>query len=1108
MAAHKQIITSAASRPIMGLVYNCPISAYLLSIDAIEDDKHGFIHNPILENEIAEIVSIMLYNDTRVRTLDARAAKHGISRQSPRYALSIAFPETFYYKRVSDDDSVVLIQDGVFISGKLTKLDVSEAIVQAVHVKYGDDITARFLTEAHFILDWYLERRGFSIGLMDMLLSNPEAAKQAITKKIAEIRVQVKAAETNESTTEIEKKYNQMEINSYLSSVLNVGKEMAKGDISGEKNSLGIMVLSGAKGGTNNVAQIAGAIGPQFIEGNLPEKIIPYNRALCYFEGFEKSIESQSFCVHSFSDGLDPDEFIFHMGGSRLGLLDTQMKTADIGALQRRISKVLENDKINYFGGVVNSSGVYTSLSYGEGYACNELMMVKGFKSTGDMYMPFDLRKLSNELNSEFDANPNPSKLTSYEIMEILSVIPSVQAAVSTIADYNLKLIKDAVGKQLTEISVASNKIEKLKAKIYNRCSRAELNAGDPVGFHASEAVSEPVTQTNLNTFHSAGGADVGASTGKSFAEILNITQNRKIPTVDIHMKDMNLSFDEINNVAKAFLAIPLIEILATDMEFMVVREGESLGDRGSFYPKFKEICEATNGSYDNYLSIAINAEVGSTYLRLRLNTYQLFTKRITTKDIANAIDELGGTVSVWSPTYDGIVDIYVQKLTETAATSSQLKKYDSMVKEYYDNIGLDNITNVTCLFLQMFIVPAIRNKVILVKSSVIHNIFNSGFIPRQALPISLFNGTRVVELNTLQLVNGATLDHSGEKEGYWTVWLNKLEIFNSGIPLEKLYSLFSVCFGEESFVKNSEDFIRIFNGKWNNFGKDMKINPIKFAQDLISSTETEFKNNVKQLRNGNPLAQIPQEPDVLKYGKYRYIIGIKSITKTLRKLVSHPKIRAQATYSNSPHEMFEVFGIEAARNCLLKELKNIMIGTGASVNPRHLQIIVDVMVSAGTLMPFTARGSIRQQLGAYSESSFEQALQAFQRAAVSGNIEPVDSVSTSILIGKRCIFGTGIFKVGRGLGEPNLISYSGIGVERNEQSSNVVSENDSGGVQEVDIASLIEQAATAGTRLNEKQKVFKNEFLPPLDGIVFGPKAFPPKNIPIGCFKESLAIV
>ena len=54
--------------------------------------------------------------------------------------------------------------------------------------------------------------------------------------------------------------------------------------------------------------------------------------------------------ANSFYSGLTPMEFFFHTMGGREGLVDSAVKTADTGYMQRRLMKALEDLCISYDG--------------------------------------------------------------------------------------------------------------------------------------------------------------------------------------------------------------------------------------------------------------------------------------------------------------------------------------------------------------------------------------------------------------------------------------------------------------------------------------------------------------------------------------------------------------------------------------------------------------------------------------------------------------------------------------------------------------------------------------------------------------------------------------
>jgi DNA-directed RNA polymerase II subunit RPB1 len=76
--------------------------------------------------------------------------------------------------------------------------------------------------------------------------------------------------------------------------------------------------------------------------------------------------ESRGFVENSYLQGLTPQEFFFHAMGGREGLIDTAVKTAETGYIQRRLVKAMEDVMIKYDATVRNSLGDIIQFAYGE----------------------------------------------------------------------------------------------------------------------------------------------------------------------------------------------------------------------------------------------------------------------------------------------------------------------------------------------------------------------------------------------------------------------------------------------------------------------------------------------------------------------------------------------------------------------------------------------------------------------------------------------------------------------------------------------------------------------------------------------------------------------
>ena len=73
-----------------------------------------------------------------------------------------------------------------------------------------------------------------------------------------------------------------------------------------------------------------------------------FDRTLPHFPRQAKEADAKGFVKHSFYQGLTAPEFFFHTIGGREGLVDTAVKTAETGYMQRRFMKSLEDLSIKY----------------------------------------------------------------------------------------------------------------------------------------------------------------------------------------------------------------------------------------------------------------------------------------------------------------------------------------------------------------------------------------------------------------------------------------------------------------------------------------------------------------------------------------------------------------------------------------------------------------------------------------------------------------------------------------------------------------------------------------------------------------------------------------
>ena len=96
-------------------------------------------------------------------------------------------------------------------------------------------------------------------------------------------------------------------------------------------------------------------LGQQTVNsGRIPNGF--FNRTLPHFNMYAKEPKAKGFVQNSFYSGLTAIEFFFHTMGGREGLVDTAVKTAETGYMQRRLMKALEDISVQYDGTVRRST--------------------------------------------------------------------------------------------------------------------------------------------------------------------------------------------------------------------------------------------------------------------------------------------------------------------------------------------------------------------------------------------------------------------------------------------------------------------------------------------------------------------------------------------------------------------------------------------------------------------------------------------------------------------------------------------------------------------------------------------------------------------------------
>ena len=113
-------------------------------------------------------------------------------------------------------------------------------------------------------------------------------------------------------------------------------------------------------------------------------------------------------------------------------------------------------------------------------------------------------------------------------------------------------------------------------------------------------------------------------------------------------------------------------------------------------------------------------------------------------------------------------------------------------------------------------------------------------------------------------------------------------------------------------------------------------------------------------------------------------------------------------TYSNDILEIYEVLGIEAARNLLIEEITSVM-SDASYINNRHIELLCDIMTNRGYLTAINRQGINRGDTGPLAKCSFEDTTDQLIKAGIFGEKDKLNGVSSNIMMGQTIKAGTGM---------------------------------------------------------------------------------------------------
>jgi DNA-directed RNA polymerase II subunit RPB1 len=130
-----------------------------------------------------------------------------------------------------------------------------------------------------------------------------------------------------------------------------------------------------------------------------------------------------------------------------------------------------------------------------------------------------------------------------------------------------------------------------------------------------------------------------------------------------------------------------------------------------------------------------------------------------------------------------------------------------------------------------------------------------------------------------------------------------------------------------------------------------------------------------------------------------------------LQVLLGLPSIDTTRTTSDDVWEIYRIFGVEAVRTFLIKEITKVLSFDGTYINPRHISLLVDGMCRTGVITPVN-RDGIPREVGPIAKGMFEKAVDNFAYASAFTEFDRVKGVAASVMFGTTAQVGTGTVEI------------------------------------------------------------------------------------------------
>jgi DNA-directed RNA polymerase II subunit RPB1 len=950
-----QIVSPANNSSIIGIYQDSMLGSYQFTREGIYFDPRQAMNllmmlNTVNEQELLKNVA----NPKGVSNFDL------LSQIMPPLSLKY---KTKAFKDDKDDyqtsNAVLEIKNGKYIRGQMDKGVLgagTKGLLQRVCNDFGNMASAKFIDDLQNIVTEYLKTAGFSVGISDLISDKKtnEEIVEVITKKKTEVKnlidqVQIGVFENNTGKT------NQEEFETQVNNILNQATSES-GKIGLKSLSKGnrfvTMVNAGSKGSDLNISFMISCLGQQNVDG----KRIPYgfdHRTLPHYSKYDDSPGARGFVESSYINGLTPQELFFHAMGGRVGLIDTAVKTSTTGYIQRRLIKGLEDLMVGYDMTIRTNKNKIVQFAYGDDN--------------------IDTVKVENQ----------SIPLVSMSIQDIYAHfnIPNENGKFKSLSNIFLKNTMTRYKKQVNDMENYCQKYTKMMIDMREQIIKNVFK------YKSDSVVNCPVAFSYI----------INNIQGQ-----VNITNSSLVDITPVELFEMlEECFEKLNRIHYApptLLFKTLFFYYLSPVDLLVVKRFNHAALKlllNTITIDYKRAIVAPG----EMVGMIAGQSIGEVSTQMTLNTFH-FAGVASKSNVTRGVPRIEEILSLSSEPKNPSLTIYLKEEDQTQKEKAQ------MIMNMLEHTRLEEI----------------------VKS------IDICFDPDDLNTLISEDKDTVEQYRAFEsMVNECaetTMETDENEKSKWVVRM----VMDPETMLEKNITMDDVNFTLKSCYDNQ------INCVYSDYNADKLIFRIRMKDVLTSGSGKGGKKKVNPLDQSDQIYILKNFQDQLLQNIV--LRGIKGIGKViLRKIKDNVRelngvykrediwvldtigtnlmdvlgldyIDNTKTFSNDIVEIYNVLGIEAARQSIYNELADVIEFDGTYINSHNFMVLVDRMTFSSKMISIFRHGINNDNIGPIAKASFEETPEMFLKAARHAELDTMRGVSANVMCGQEGFFGTSSFQV------------------------------------------------------------------------------------------------